>query len=98
MPKAREGTKYKETHTIRKPSNSPYTVRNESMSQKRQLKHKISRFNLQFRLITKFKKISYGTSPILTPEDEKILVTWPKDCARKGFPRLKEDVQTSVPW
>jgi hypothetical protein len=29
-------------------------------------------------------------------EEERTLVTWIEDCARKGFPKRKEDIQISV--
>ncbi|KAJ8983254.1 hypothetical protein NQ317_015603 [Molorchus minor] len=59
-------------------------------------KHNIPRATLQFRLSEKFTKSSHGPSPILSSQEETILVRWIKDCQRKGFPRRKEDIQISV--
>ncbi|XP_030749805.1 uncharacterized protein LOC115877675 [Sitophilus oryzae] len=59
-------------------------------------KYNIPRATLQFRLSDKFTKSSHGPSPILSSQEEDLLVNWIKDCQRKGFPRRKEDIQTSV--
>lgn len=59
-------------------------------------KYKIPRATLQFRLSEKFTKSSHGPSPILTTNEEAILVKWIRECQRKGFPRRKEDIQISV--
>ncbi|KAE8738997.1 hypothetical protein FOCC_FOCC015512 [Frankliniella occidentalis] len=37
-----------------------------------------------------------GRRPVLTPEEEQLLVDWILDCSRKGFPRRKMDVLLSV--
>lgn len=97
MPKTREGVKYKKMYDEEAMQQALDCVRNKSMSQKKAAEtYKVSRSSLQFRLSKKFKKTSYGPSPILSPDEEKTLVNWLKDCARKGFPRRKEDVQLSV--
>lgn len=59
-------------------------------------KYSIPRATLQFRVSNKFVKSSHGPSPILTSEEESLLVHWIKECHRKGFPRRKEDIQISV--
>lgn len=59
-------------------------------------KYKIPRATLQFRFSEKFTKSSHGPSPILSSQEEDLLVNWINDCQRKGFPRRKEDIQRSV--
>lgn len=50
-------------------------------------KYKIPRATLQFRVSDKFVKPTHGPTPILTIEEEVLLVNWIKECHRKGFPR-----------
>lgn len=59
-------------------------------------KYNIPRSTLQFRLSSKFSKSSMGPSPILTDNEEQLLVKWIIECSRKGFPQRKLDVQLSV--
>ncbi|KAJ4438193.1 hypothetical protein ANN_14132 [Periplaneta americana] len=56
----------------------------------------VPRATLQFRLSKKFMKISRGPAPVLNSEEESTLVRWIFECARKGFPRHKENLQTNV--
>lgn len=56
----------------------------------------IPRSTLQFRLSDKFKKIRKGPNTYLTTEEEAKLEQWILECERKGFPRRKIDIQTSV--
>lgn len=59
-------------------------------------KHKIPRATLQFRLSGKFVKTSHGPPPVLTTEEEDMIVNWVKECHRKGFPQRKDAIQCSV--
>lgn len=54
------------------------------------------RSTLQFRLSAKFSKSSMGPAPVLSEDEEKLLVKWIVTRARKGFPQRKLDVQLSV--
>nr|CAI5852764.1 unnamed protein product [Callosobruchus analis] len=56
----------------------------------------IPRQTLQFRLSQNFSKTDPGPTPILTSEEESLLVKWIFECQRKGLPRRKEDIQLSV--
>ena len=56
----------------------------------------IPRSTIQNRLSGKFRKISLGPAPILTNEEELIIVDWVLRCHRKGFPRRKENIQSAV--
>ncbi|XP_049949772.1 uncharacterized protein LOC126457500 isoform X3 [Schistocerca serialis cubense] len=56
----------------------------------------IPRSTLQFQLSNKYTKTSHGPAPILTTEEENTLVWWIFECAQKGFPRRKQDIQASV--
>nr|CAI5821863.1 unnamed protein product [Callosobruchus analis] len=58
-------------------------------------KHGIPRQTLQFRLSKKFKRIGHGPSSYLT-EEEDVLQKWIMESFRKGFPRRRHDIQTSV--
>lgn len=56
----------------------------------------IPRATLQFRRSNKFVKTTLGPSPILTSDEEIILVNWITENHKRGFPRRKEDIQESV--
>ena len=58
--------------------------------------HGVPRSTLQFCCSEKFTKASHGPSPVVNDMEEKILVSSIFDCARKGFPKRKEDVQKRV--
>lgn len=59
-------------------------------------KYGVPRATIQFRLSTKFVKSSCGPSTVLTTEEESLLEDWITKCARKGFPRRKDDILQSV--
>nr|CAH7741105.1 unnamed protein product [Callosobruchus chinensis] len=42
------------------------------------------------------EKETLGPSPVLTLEEEALLVTWIRDNASKGFPRKANDLKNSV--
>ncbi|XP_067004498.2 uncharacterized protein [Anabrus simplex] len=59
-------------------------------------KHGIPRATLQFRLSDRFQKTERGPAPILTHDEESLLVKWLLECSKKGFPRRKGDIKVSV--
>lgn len=59
-------------------------------------KYGVPRATLQFRLSSKFVKSSCGPSTVLSQHEEECLVKWILECARKGFPRRKDDIILSV--
>lgn len=54
------------------------------------------RTTIIFRLSDKFVKTNHGPSPILTAEEESSLCKWITVCVKKGFPRRKENIISSV--
>jgi hypothetical protein len=61
-------------------------------------KYTIPRLTLQFRLSSKFSKSSIGLPPVLSEDEEKVLVKWIIDCSRKRFPQRKLGVHPSVKY
>lgn len=59
-------------------------------------KFRVPKATIQFRLSDKFKKTSLGPAPVLRQDEEVLLVTWLKECQRKGQPRRAEDLRLSV--
>ncbi|KAI4455538.1 hypothetical protein MML48_9g00007544 [Holotrichia oblita] len=57
---------------------------------------KIARATLQFRKSQNYVKPTFGPNPILSNDEEKILVNWIFENYKRGFPRRKDDVQESV--
>jgi hypothetical protein len=51
---------------------------------------------LQFRKGQKYVKPAFGPNPILSNDEEQIVVTCIFENHKRGFPRRKEDVQESV--
>ena len=92
MPKIFDGEKYNEETITRalEAINSGLPVREAARC------FNIPRATLQFRGSNKFVKTTLGPSPILTSDDEKILVNWITENHKRGFPRRKEDTQESV--
>ena len=58
-------------------------------------KFSVPRTTLKLRLDGK-GNAPRGPSPILTSQEEKVLVSWIISLQKKGFPRRPEDVQDSV--
>lgn len=56
----------------------------------------IPRTTLIFRLSEKFNKTDHGPPPVLTKQEEEILVDWIICNHKKVFLRRKKDVQASV--
>jgi len=58
-------------------------------------KYNILRFTFQFWFSSKFSKSSMGPLPVLSEDEEKVLVKWITDYSWKGFSQRKLDVQLS---
>jgi hypothetical protein len=58
-------------------------------------KYNIPRSTLQFLLSSKFSKSSITLPPVLSEDEEQVLVKWISDCSQKGFPNRKLGVQLS---
>ncbi|KAI4466272.1 homeobox-like domain superfamily [Holotrichia oblita] len=58
--------------------------------------YKIPRATLQFRKSQNYVKPTFGPNPILSSDEEKILVNWIFENHKRGVPRRKDDVQESV--
>lgn len=61
-----------------------------------QLQNSIPRLTIHFKISNAFVKTTPGPPPVLGRTAEDDLVNWIIDCQRKGFPRRKINVQTSV--
>lgn len=59
-------------------------------------KFAIARSTLQHRLKNPNRKTTCGPATVLTVEEEELLQTWIINSCRKGFPRRKEDLLSSV--
>jgi hypothetical protein len=92
MPKVIEGSRYKKKYNQEAISKALEDILNNGVSKKAASKNT----TLQFRLSQKFTKTTFEPSPILSKEEEQILVDWVLQSHRKGFPRRKEDLQVSV--
>lgn len=57
--------------------------------------YNVPRGTIQSRLRKPCKNLP-GPDPILSNEEEGVLVQWVVDCCRKGFPKRKSDLQLSV--
>lgn len=57
--------------------------------------YNVPRGTIQSRLRKTCKDLP-GPRPILSTEEEGVLVQWVVDCCRKGFPKRKSDLQLSV--
>nr|CAI5817822.1 unnamed protein product [Callosobruchus analis] len=97
MPKVTEGLKYSKKYDEETLSKALEDIVNEGLSKKAaSKKYGIPQSTLQFRLTDKFSKTTFGPKPILSQEEEKILVDWVLESHKKGFPRRKEDLWVSV--
>lgn len=69
----------------------------ESMSKKSAAKtFSVSRSTIQHRLKNPHQKISCGTAPVLSEEEENTLEKWILESSQKGFPQRKDDLLVSV--
>ena len=97
MPKVTEGLQYSKKYDEEALIRALDDIQNNGLSKKAaSKKYKIPRSTLQFRLSQKFTKTSLGPKPILSTDEEQILINWILESYRKGFPRRKEDLQVSV--
>lgn len=96
MPKTSDNVSYIKKYTEEKLEKAIEAVKRGIPKREACRQFNIPRATLQFRLSNKFVKRSHGPMPILTFEEESILVKWIQECHRKGFPRRQEDVQASV--
>lgn len=97
MPNVIEGSRYRKTYDEGTISRALEDILNNGLSKKAaSRKYGIPRSTLQFRLSQKFSKSTFGPRPILSNDEEQILVDWVFHSAKKGFPRRKEDLQISV--
>lgn len=73
-----------------------YSIKSGQMSIRQASREfKIPRSTIQFRLSHKFNKVTHGPPPVLTSEEESIIVKWVLENF-KGFPRRKDDIRSSV--
>nr|CAI5845544.1 unnamed protein product [Callosobruchus analis] len=59
-------------------------------------KYGIPKSTIEFRIKHPGHKDTCGPSPVLSDEEEKILVNWIIDTASKGFPKKANDLKSSV--
>jgi lambda repressor-like predicted transcriptional regulator len=86
MPKVIEGSRYKKKYNQEAISKALEDILNNGVSKKAaSKKYGIPRSTLQFRLSQKFTKTTFGPSPILSKEEEQILVDWVLQSHRTGF-------------
>ncbi|KAI4464281.1 succinate dehydrogenase iron-sulfur protein [Holotrichia oblita] len=96
MPKVKESSKYVKKYNEEQLQEALEAVRNGKPLRAVSRKYNIPRATLQFRKSDKFVKPSFGPRPILSTEEEGILVKWIAESSKKGFPRRQEDIQASV--
>jgi hypothetical protein len=51
---------------------------------------------MQFRLSSNLKKIEPGPNTYLSKEEETLIHNWICESLKKGFPKEKKDIQSSV--
>nr|CAI5866984.1 unnamed protein product [Callosobruchus analis] len=96
MPKVVEGGVYEKKYFEDDLQKALVAVRHGMPKRRAAAEFGIPRQTLQFRLSQNFSKTDPGPTPILTFEEESLLVKWIFECQRKGFLRRKEDIQLSV--
>ncbi|KAI4465086.1 reverse transcriptase [Holotrichia oblita] len=96
MPKVKESSKYVKKYNEEQLQEALEAVRNGKPLREVSRKYNIPRATLQFRKSDKFVKPGFGPRPILSTEEEGILVKWIAESSKKGFPRQQEDIQASV--
>ncbi|KAI4466320.1 homeobox-like domain superfamily [Holotrichia oblita] len=94
MPKVKESSKYVKKYN--EEQEALEAVRNGKPLREVSRKYNIPRATLQFRKSDKFVKAGFRPRPILSTEEEDILVKWIAESSKKGFPRRQEDIQASV--
>ncbi|KAI4457966.1 helix-turn-helix psq domain [Holotrichia oblita] len=96
MPKVKSDSKYKKIYTEEALQSAVTDIENGMPKKQAARKYGIPRQTLQHRLSDKFKKIGHGPSTYLTRHEEAVLEEWIIDSYRKGFPRRRDDIQSSV--
>lgn len=96
MPKVKKGDKYGKKYTDEQIIQAVDAVQKGMSQRTASKKYGVPRSTIQFRMSPAFSKSSPGPPPVLGHSAEDDLVNWIIDCSRKGFPRRKENVQTSV--
>lgn len=97
MPKvSKKQEKYSRTYSEETVQKALSAVRRGISKKAAARKYGIPRSTIQFRLGEKFKKVRHGPNTYLTDVEEETLVQWILDSYRKGFPRRKDDIISSV--
>lgn len=96
MPKSAKGTKYRKTYEESVLQKALEEIRQGAAIQSTAKKYSLPRSTVQFRLGSKFRKVRPGPNTVLTKEEEDLLEEWINECARKGFPRRKQDIKAAV--
>lgn len=96
MPKVGGGERYLKRYSEEDLQKAIAAIENGMAKREAAKRFSVPRATLQFRLSDRYVKPSHGPPTVLSSDEEKLIVDWIKECHRKGFPRRKEDVQTSV--
>ncbi|CAH2011138.1 unnamed protein product [Acanthoscelides obtectus] len=90
MPKLRHYDKSKPEYALRDIQNGTESYRTAEKM------YGIPKSTLDFKLKHPGHKEALGPLPILTSEEEALLVSWIKDNAAKGFPRKANDLKNDL--
>nr|CAH7753587.1 unnamed protein product [Callosobruchus chinensis] len=90
MPKLKQYDRSKLENALRDIQNGTESYRTAEK------KYGIPKSTLEFKLKHPGHKETLGPSPVLTLEEEALLVSWIRDNASKGFPRKANDLKNSV--
>nr|CAH7761453.1 unnamed protein product [Callosobruchus chinensis] len=90
MPKLKQYDRSKLENALRDIQNGTESYRTAEK------KYEIPKSTLEFKLKHPGHKETLGPSPVLTLEEEALLVSWIRDNASKGFPRKANDLKNSV--
>nr|CAH7741106.1 unnamed protein product [Callosobruchus chinensis] len=90
MPKLKQYDRSKLENALRDIQNGTESYRTAEK------KYGIPKSTLESKLKHPGHKETLGPSPVLTLEEEALLVTWIRDNASKGFPRKANDLKNSV--
>lgn len=96
MPKTKTGEKYAKRYDEATIEKALDEIRSGAAIKSTARKFGLPRSTLQFRLSQKFKKTRPGPVTVLTSKEENLIENWIIECARKGFPRRKHDIRTTV--
>lgn len=96
MPKTKKDNKYSKRYDESSLEKAVIAVKNGMPKKTASREFGIPRSTLQFRMSEKFSKKEHGPRPILSKEEETLLVEWIMESYRKGFPQRKENLQSSV--